>query len=384
MAEENKTQFKSVEVDFDPTTGESTVKPVEQPKKEEEESQEEETQEEESTEEEQTQEEESTEESEEDTQEEEVEETEDVEDSEEEIEESTEDEEEESQEEIEDEEVVDFEELPESVQKFLDFHNDTGGSLEDFVNINQDLSKLPQDEVISRFLKTKYPSLDNEDIQYEIESRFGEEEDDTEADIRRKKVEKKKFYADALKTLERNAEKYKTELGSSKGLPAEAVEAIEFKKNFESQQQQQSKQMSAVRSSFVKQTNKLLGKNFKGFEVKVGEETHLYKPENVSKVKEQNLDVNNFLGRFLDKDGSVKDVEGYHKSLAIASDPEGYAQHFYELGKAAMLEEESKDSKNVQTKPRGNQPKPKSKQPKFKFLDGDSSTRSGKIKLKNY
>lgn len=282
-----------------------------------------------------------------------------------------------------DEDVVDYDELPESVQKYLDFMEDTGGSLEDFVNINQDLSKLPQDDVIGRFLKSKYPTLDAEDISYEIESRFGETEDDTDADIRKKKVEKKKFYAEALGSLQSNADKYKTELGSS-AVPAKAKEALEFVKNYESQQAQQTKQLEAVRSSFVKETNKVLGKNFKGFEVKVGDETVLYKPEDVNKTKEQNMDVNNFLNRFLNKDGSVKDVKGYHKALAIASEPEKFAQHFYELGKAKMAEDDAKDSKNVQTSTRQTQPNVKSKQPKFKFLDAESSSNNGKIKLKNY
>ena len=279
--------------------------------------------------------------------------------------------------------VVDYEELPEAVQKYLDFMEDTGGSLQDFVNINQDLSKLPQDEVIGRFLKAKYPTLDGEDINYEIESRFGAEDTDTDADIRRKNVEKKKFYAEALSSLQSGAEKHKVDLASSNALPAQAKAAIDFVKNYETQQAQSTKQLEAVRKSFIKESNKALGKDFKGFEVKVGDETILYKPENFAKVKEQNMNVNNLLNKFLDKDGSVKDISGYHKALSVASNPEGFAQHFFELGKAAMVEEDARDSKNVNTKTRGTQPNLKSKQPKFKFLDAESSSNS-KIKLKHY
>jgi hypothetical protein len=284
----------------------------------------------------------------------------------------------------EEDDVVDYDELPEAVQRYLDFMEDTGGSLEDFVNINQDLSKLPQDDVIGRFLKSKYPTLDAEDINYEIESRFGETEDDTESDIRRKKVEKKKFYAEALSSLKSNTEKYKVELGSSATIPAKAKEALDFVKNYNTQQEQTSKRLEAVRSSFVKETNKVLSKDFKGFEIKVGDKVNLYKPENLAKTKEQNMDVNNFLNRFLDKDGGVKDVQGYHKALAIASEPERFAQHFFELGKAAMVEEDTKTSKNVKTDTRGIQPNMKSKQPKFKFLDAESPSEQGKIRLKNY
>lgn len=284
--------------------------------------------------------------------------------------------------------LVDYDELPDSVQKYLDFFEDTGGSLQDYLEINQDFSKLPQDEVIRKHLKNLYPSLDAEDISYEMERLFGVNEDeDSDADIRRKTVEKKKFYGDALKSLQSSSEKYKTEFVSNKSLPAEAKEAIEFKRNFEAQQGESSKKLEQVRNSFIRDTNKLFGKNFKGFEVKVGEDTVLYKPENVNKIKEQNLDVNNLLGRFLNKDGSVKDVQGYHKALAVASDPESYAQHFYELGKAAMVEEDAADSRNTKlsSKTRGVQPQRKDPAaPKFRFLDADKKSSSGQIKLKHY
>lgn len=284
----------------------------------------------------------------------------------------------------EEEDVVSYDELPEGVQKYLDFLEDTGGSLEQFVEINKDLSTLSQDEVIGKFLKAKYPTLDSADIQYEIESRFAVIDTDTDADIRKKNVEKKKFYAEALTSLKSGAEKYKAELGSSKAIPAQAQKALDFVKDLEAQQAQSKVTLDAVRSSFVKETNKVLGKNFKGFEVKIGDEIILYKPENVAKTKEQNMDVNNFLGRFLNKDGSVKDTKGYHKALAIASEPEKFAQHFFELGKARMVEEDAIDSKNVTSGTRGTQPNVKGKQPKFKFLDDGNSSKKGKITLKNY
>jgi hypothetical protein len=304
------------------------------------------------------------------------------------------DEEEEEEEEAQDDaqeeaqDVIDYDELPEAIQKALDFMEDTGGSLEDFLRVNQDFSKLSQDEVIRQHLSKLYPSLDGEDIDYEMTRLFGiNEDEDSEADIRRKTVEKKKFYGTALKELQSGSEKYKADLVSGSVLPAEAKEALEFKKNYEAQQGASSKQLEQARSSFVKETNKVFNKNFKGFEVKVGDETILYKPENVNKLKEQNLDVNNLLGKFLNKDGSVSDVSGYHRALAVASDPEGYAQHFFELGKAALAEEEAADSRNtnVGKNTRGVQPKRKDpKAPKFRFLDEEAPQQTGKIKLRHY
>lgn len=394
MAEEEKTVFKPVDVQFD-AEGNPTVKEVEveTPAEEEQEEQEDNTEGTDDNTESADDNVEDVDSSEDDTTDE-GEEEESTEDSDEQEESSEEVDEEDYEEEADEEEtaaeaeedIVGYNELPESIQKALDFMEETGGSLQDFLDINQDYSKLGEDEVIGRYLKSKYPTLDSEDVAYEIESRFGMGEDDTDAEIRRKKVEKKKFYAEALKSLESNAEKHRTELGSSAGLSAKAKEAIKFQEQFEAQQAQSSKALEAARSSFVRGSKKLIGKDFKGFEIKVGDETHLYKPENVVKTREQNLDINNLFNKFLDKNGNVKDIAGYHKMAAIASNPERFAQHFFELGQAAKAEQDDRESKNIKDKTGARQTQPNKKdpkKPKFKFLD-DKSVPKGKIKLKSY
>lgn len=304
-------------------------------------------------------------------------------------EESTEEEESQGTVNNDDQEVVDYDELPEVVQKFLDMYEDTGGAatLEDFLFVNQDFSKLDQDDVIRRYLKQQNPALDAEDIAFEMEERFGFDADtDDDRDIRRKKVDKKKFYGEALRALEDQKKKYGADLASRQKaqISPEAVEAVEFKKRIESERAEQDKIYQEVRSSFIKQTNKELGKDFKGFEVKVGDETLSYKPGDLRKIKEQNLDVNNLLSKFLDKRGGVKDVVGYHRALAFASDPDGVAKHFYELGRAAAIEEEAKEGKGFKQAPRKVQEAPKPKNaPKFRFLSEDENKNS-KIRLKDY
>lgn len=304
----------------------------------------------------------------------------------EEAEEDSDEEEIEEEESVDDDEVVDYNELPESVQKYIDFLEETGGSLEDFVRINQDFSKLPQEQVIRDYIKEQNPYYDEADVEFEMERLFGIDEDiDSDSDIRQKKVAKKRYYGEAIKHFEEQKGKWKADLVSRSGeLPKDVQEAVSFKQQYEKQQQEVSKRTEASRRSFVKQTDKLLGKDFKGFEVQLGDEKVIYKPENVRKVKEQNLNVNNLLNRFLDKDGNVSDVSGYHRALAVASDPEAFAQHFYELGKAAMLEEDAKDSKNVQMEPRLQKPKPKSDGPKFKLVEDSASKPKGKITFRNY
>ncbi|WZE63604.1 hypothetical protein PANI_CDS0085 [Maribacter phage Panino] len=386
MSEGEKMQFKAVDVSLD-AEGNAVVKEIEptpkaketQEESQEQESEQEETQD-ESSEQEETQENDSSEE----TEESDDSGTED-EDSTSEEEQETESEQEESQEDIEEEEVVDYEELPESVQKYLEFQKETGGSLKDFLEINQDFDALPQDDVIRKYLKKTNPYLDSDDIEYEIESRFKIDEADSDAESRAKKVAKKKFYGEAMKALKEQGAKYKADLGSSAALPQQAQEAIKFQQEFQAKQAESAKAMEAVRSSFVKETDKVLGKDFKGFEVKIGEETMTYKPVDVKKTKEQNLNVNNLLSKFTDKKGNVKDVKGYHKALTFASNPDAIAKHFFDLGKAAAIEQDVKDSKNIQMKPRQIQPKSTGDKPKMKFVDLDSNlSKNAKIKLRNY
>ena len=287
-----------------------------------------------------------------------------------------------------DDDVVDYDELPEAVQKYLDFFEETGGSLQDFAAVNRDFDSLPQDDVIREFMRKQNPYLDQDDIDYEMESRFGINEEDSDAEVRAKKVAKKKFYGEAMKTLKAEGEKYKADLGSSAALPQQAKEALEFKQSFEARQAEAAKQQKAVEArvnSFVSKSKKVLGKDFKGFEVKVGDDTYTYKPSNVTKTREENLNVNNLLGKFTDKEGNVTDVVGYHKALTFASNPDAVAAHFIEIGKAMQAEAETKGSKNIKQNPRQVHGKKDNSKAKFKFVDVDGSmSKNAKIKLRNY
>ena len=55
----------------------------------------------------------------------------------------------------------------------------------------------------------------------------------------------------------------------------------------------------------------------------------------------------NFVNKFLDANGYLKDAEGYHRSLAIAMNPEKFAQFFYEQGKSQATDEVMRKTKNV-------------------------------------
>jgi hypothetical protein len=248
-----------------------------------------------------------------------------------------------------DNDVVDYDELPEAVQRYLDFHEETGRSLEDFIKAQTKWDDKPQEQVIREYYQRINPNLDAEDINFDLEDSFGfDEYIDDERTIQRKKIAKKKFYSEALKELNAENAKYGTVLESSASIPQSAKEAIAFKEQFEAQQAASSKELDAKRDYFVKETDKVLSKDFKGFEIDLGEGVKAtYKPENIQKTKEQNLNVNNLLSKFTDKDGNITDVQGYHMALTFASDPAAVAKHFYEMGQADNADKDARKAKNI-------------------------------------
>ena len=59
-------------------------------------------------------------------------------------------------------------------------------------------------------------------------------------------------------------------------------------------------------------------------------------------------DVANFVNKYIDSEsGLMSDPKGYHRALAMAMNPDKFAQFFYEQGVAATVDNVSKKSKNI-------------------------------------
>ena len=56
----------------------------------------------------------------------------------------------------------------------------------------------------------------------------------------------------------------------------------------------------------------------------------------------------NLLNKFMDTEGYIKDAEGYHKALAVAMNPEGFAKFFYEQGKSQATDDVMRKTKNIE------------------------------------
>ena len=80
----------------------------------------------------------------------------------------------------------------------------------------------------------------------------------------------------------------------------------------------------------------------------------------------------NFVNKYLDENGLMKDAAGYHRALSVAMNPEKFAQHFYEQGKSSATEDVMRKTKNINMTTR-NVPESTTKSgTKFRSVSSDS------------
>ena len=98
---------------------------------------------------------------------------------------------------------------------------------------------------------------------------------------------------------------------------------------------------------FKEETNKVFNKDFKGFEFVINDKKISYLPGSVEDVKSSQSSIDNFIQRYVDNRGLVKDTAQYHRALSMAMNPDKYAKFFYEQGKADAVDNISKKTKNI-------------------------------------
>lgn len=108
-------------------------------------------------------------------------------------------------------------ELPEAVQKFLDFTKKTNGKggLKDFYNLQRDWKKENKDSVISEYYKLKFPNMTPEEIEDELDLvrvTAEDEEDLGERELKQRKSNFNKIYSEALSYVENNAKEFATKM----------------------------------------------------------------------------------------------------------------------------------------------------------------------------
>ena len=236
--------------------------------------------------------------------------------------------------------------LPENIEKLVAFMEETGGTVEDYVRLNADYSNVDNSTLLREYYKKSKPYLDNSEINLLIEDNFQYDEDiDDERDIRRKKLAFKEEVAKARGFLEQTKSKYYDEIKLRPGVTQEQQKAMDFFNRYNEEQSMRAKQHEA----FKNQTKKMFNNEFKGFDFNLGEKKFRYGIQNPSQVAETQSDINNIVGKFLDKNGDVTDPAGYHKAMYAAMNADKLASHFYEQGKADATKEIIASSKNPST-----------------------------------
>ena len=243
--------------------------------------------------------------------------------------------------------------LPENVEKLVDFMQETGGTVQDYVRLNADYSKVDSDTLLREYYKQTKSHLDNAEIDFLMEDKFDFDEDiEEERDIRKKKLAKKEEVAEAKNFLEGLKDKYYSEIKLRPGLSPEQNEASEFFNRYNENQKVATQQ----HSTFKESTKQMFNQDFKGFDFKLGEKTFRYGVQNVEKVAESQSNINNLIGKFLNEKGEVTDTKGYHKAIYAAENADTIAKHFYEQGKADAVKEVVAKSKNVSSEARSTAP----------------------------
>ena len=243
--------------------------------------------------------------------------------------------------------------LPENIEKLMSFMEDTGGDLNDYVKLNKDYSEMDNLTLLKEYYKESKPHLDDEEIGFLMEDQFSFDEDsDDERDIRKKKIALKEQVADAKSHLDGLKSKYYEDIKMGSKLTSEQQDAINFFDRYKTENAETEAVAEKQKSDFLSKTNTLFGDKFKGFEYDVGDKKYRFNVKNANEVKNKQSDINNFVKKFLNKDGEVADAQGYHKSLYTAMNSDAIAKHFYEQGKADAMKDSVANAKNVDTSPR--------------------------------
>ena len=272
-------------------------------------------------------------------------------------------------------------ELPEDVKSYLKFAEETGRGMDDYVKLNVDYDQMDESDLLRQYIKQEKPHFDDDDVSFYIESNFVSSEDDDDNSARKKKLDLKETIYKAKEHFNSLKENYYTPVESTGKVPEDYQEAFSFYSEYKKDQEKQELLSQKRGQYFLEQTNKLYDQ-IEGFEFDLGDSKQVYKINDKESAKKQTASLNDFVGKFLDKDGYIKDTVGYHRSMTIAAQPDQFAKYFYELGKASAVDGIVKETKNIDMTVKTNTGQSEDGRTKFRVVDSGLGS-SLKIKKRN-
>ena len=249
--------------------------------------------------------------------------------------------------------VTEFQEtgkkLPENIEKLVSFMEETGGSVEDYVRLNTDYNSVSPEALLKEYYKKTKPHLDSEEIEFFMDETFAyDEEEDDEREIKKKRIAFKEEVGKAKTFLEDLKSKYYDEIKTRSIVNPEQQKAIDFFNRYKQDQQT----VEQKHSMFKDNTKRFFSQEFKGFDFNAGGKTFKVNPQNTENVAEKQSNITNLIKKFLNNDGDVVDMNGYHKAMFAAENADTIANHFYEQGKADAIKEMLAKSNNITEEPR--------------------------------
>ena len=237
--------------------------------------------------------------------------------------------------------------LPEDVAAYLKYKKETGRGFNDFAKLQRDYTDLSPDALLREYYSITEEGLDSEDIDMLMEDFVYDEEVHEPNEIKKIKLAKKKEIAKAKRFLKQQQEQYKQPLESRESSASvNNDELIEYRQYLESAKTHQ-EEATQKREWFVKKSDEVFSSEFKGFKFNIGENELVYSPGSASELKKAQESPLNFINKYMDSQGFMKDAEGYHRALAIAMNPEKFAQFFYEQGQSQATDDVIRKTKNV-------------------------------------
>ena len=233
--------------------------------------------------------------------------------------------------------------VPENLNKLVNFMNETGGTLEDYVRLNRDYTDIDENALLREYYKNTKPHLNDDEVSFMLEDSFDfDEEVDEERDIKKKQLAKKEAIVEARNHLDTLKQKYYDSIKSRNIVNDDQRKATEFFNRYNDEQQIVEEQ----HKRFKDNTKKLFSEDFKGFDFKVGDQKFRYTVKNPNAVADKQSNINNFVNPYLDEKGNMVDTSGYHKAMYTAMNADQLATHFYEQGKADGIKQVVDGSKN--------------------------------------
>ena len=238
--------------------------------------------------------------------------------------------------------------LPEDVAAYLEYKKQTGRGINDYVKLNKDFDSLSPDNLLREYLTATEEGLDPEDIQALMEDYEVDEEEEEAAVVKKTRLAKKRKIAEAKKYFNEQKKLYKQPLESSPAtISTSQLEDLRAYKQYVEDARTQEEANKVQRNWFTKQTDQVFNSEFKGFEFTIGDDTILYSPAEASELRKAQETPLNFVNRFIDEKGLMKDAQGYHRALALAMNPDKFARFFYEQGKSNATENVMRKTKNI-------------------------------------